>query len=332
MNKKILCLFLVIILMTSFFINSVYADEEVEEDVVETVQEEPNASLISSRETTTADKDNQVSKNQEERQGYIFAMFIVFLLILAVVTRKKSISSIISIISSVFILWITMFVGVKGGASIILMTLVCAVLIIFISHIITKGLGRSTYSAVIGSLAGAFVSGFLMFVLASIAKINIDFENLFLNQNVSNINVTEVLFATAVIASMEIIINITSNIVLRLDKVRSKNRDMEWEGLFKHGNKVGEDIALKSSKILLLTYVGNVLIFSLVYAKNQMNFTQIISSEIVSIMIVSALAGSLGMLASIPITSIAYALLNKHKTYYKQQSDNIVEGKRSLKI
>ena len=40
----------------------------------------------------------------------------------------------------------------------------------------------------------------------------------------------------------------------------------------------------------------------------------------------------MGVVFTVPITSLVYSLLNKKKTVYDTKAKNVVEGKRSLKI
>jgi uncharacterized membrane protein len=44
------------------------------------------------------------------------------------------------------------------------------------------------------------------------------------------------------------------------------------------------------------------------------------------------LVGNIGLVLSVPITSIVYAMFNRKKTIYKTVSDNKIDGKRSLKL
>ena len=49
-------------------------------------------------------------------------------------------------------------------------------------------------------------------------------------------------------------------------------------------------------------------------------------------MIMSLLSCFIGIIVVIPITSLMFAFFYKDKAIYKVKSDNIVEGKRTLKI
>ena len=63
-----------------------------------------------------------------------------------------------------------------------------------------------------------------------------------------------------------------------------------------------------------------------------MQFTEILNKETIAEEVISALAGSMGVVFTVPITAIIYALLNRKKTYYKIESENKINGKRSLKL
>ena len=62
------------------------------------------------------------------------------------------------------------------------------------------------------------------------------------------------------------------------------------------------------------------------------SFVDIINKETIAQEIISAIAGSMGVVFTVPITSAVYSILNKDKTIYRTVSENKVNGKRSLKI
>ena len=63
-----------------------------------------------------------------------------------------------------------------------------------------------------------------------------------------------------------------------------------------------------------------------------MEITYIVSKEAFAEQLISAMAGTIGVILTVPITSIIYACINRNKTIYKTVSENKIEGKRSLKI
>ena len=63
-----------------------------------------------------------------------------------------------------------------------------------------------------------------------------------------------------------------------------------------------------------------------------MSLAEILNKETIAEEIISAITGSMGVVYTIPITSIVYSVLNKDKVIYKKISENKIDGKRSIKI
>ena len=63
-----------------------------------------------------------------------------------------------------------------------------------------------------------------------------------------------------------------------------------------------------------------------------MSLFDILNNEVIATDAVSAIAASMGVIFTVPITGIVYALLNSGKTIYSKKKKHELEGKRTLKI
>lgn len=122
------------------------------------------------------------------------------------------------------------------------------------------------------------------------------------------------------------------SIASSLDELRLKTKDMSWQELFKSGMNIGKDIIGTMANTLILAYVGGALTLILLFMSCNFSLVQILNKETIAQEVISAIAGSMGVVYTVPITAFVYGFLNKNKTIYKTVSDNKVEGKRSLKI
>ena len=98
------------------------------------------------------------------------------------------------------------------------------------------------------------------------------------------------------------------------------------------GMNIGKDIIGTMANTLILAYVGGALTLVLLFISCNFSFVQILNKETIAQEVISAIAGSMGVVYTVPITAFIYSFLNKNKTIYKTVSDNKVEGNRSLKI
>jgi len=83
---------------------------------------------------------------------------------------------------------------------------------------------------------------------------------------------------------------------------------------------------------LILAILGNGVTLLLLLMSCDLEFAEIVNKERVAEQVILAIVGSIGVVYTVPITSIAYSLLNRHKIIYKRSTESKVDGKRSLKL
>jgi uncharacterized membrane protein len=127
---------------------------------------------------------------------------------------------------------------------------------------------------------------------------------------------------------MDIAIKIANS----LEEQKNKTEDASFEKLFKQGLEQGKVLIETKTNNLLLAYMGEAIKIILLFMACQVSFMGILNKEIITENIILAISGTLGMIYTIPITSVTYAIFNRKKTIYKTTSENLIEGKRSLKI
>ena len=122
------------------------------------------------------------------------------------------------------------------------------------------------------------------------------------------------------------------SIASSLDEIKIKNPTITYKELFTSGMNIGRDAISTMTNTLILAYVGGAITLILLFMASNVSFVDIMNKETIAQEIVSAIAGSMGVVYTVPITAFVYSLLNKDKTVYRSVSENKVDGKRSLKI
>lgn len=122
------------------------------------------------------------------------------------------------------------------------------------------------------------------------------------------------------------------SIASSLDEIKLKNPEITGKELFKSGMNIGRDVIGTMTNTLILAYVGSSLTLILLFMACNMSLAEILNKETIAEEIISAITGSMGVVYTIPITSIVYSVLNKDKVIYKKISENKIDGKRSIKI
>ena len=159
-------------------------------------------------------------------------------------------------------------------------------------------------------------------------------EAIQLTINIASINFEfrDLLFSGIVISALGACMDVGMSIASSLDEIKMKNPEITWKELLKSGMNIGRDTIGTMTNTLILAYVGSSVSLILLFMASDLSVIEILNKETIAEQIISALAGSMGVVYTVPITSFVYAVLNKDQVIYKKVSDNKLNGKRSLKI
>lgn len=270
------------------------------------------------------------------RFNYIILIFILFLFCIGIIGGKKGIKAIISLVFTIVCIYFILIKGIYKGNNAIIYSFLTAFIVVSISFIIMNGFNRKTLTALVGSFGGIVISGILALIFNNMSKLSgagEDIMQLTANLSTINYNFRDILFSGIIISAIGICMHVSISIVSALDEIKMKTPEITWKELFKDGMKVGKEIIGTTSNTLLLAYIGSLLTLILLFmSTTDSNLIRIINKENVAEQLISALSASIGVVLTIPITAISYAILNKDKVIYRKNSENRVNGKRSLKI
>ena len=270
------------------------------------------------------------------RFNYIILIFILFLFCIGIIGGKKGIKAIISLVFTIVCIYFILIKGIYKGNNAIIYSFLTAFIVVSISFIILNGFNRKTLTALVGSFGGIVISGILALIFNNMSKLSgagEDIMQLTANLSTINYNFRDILFSGIIISAIGICMHVSISIVSALDEIKMKTPEITWKELFKDGMKVGKEIIGTTSNTLLLAYIGSLLTLILLFmSTTDSNLIRIINKENVAEQLISALSASIGVVLTIPITAISYAILNKDKVIYRKNSENRVNGKRSLKI
>lgn len=105
---------------------------------------------------------------------------------------------------------------------------------------------------------------------------------------------------------MDVAIDISSS----LNEVASKMEKPDFASIVKSGFNIGKDIMGTMTNTLILAYIGSSL--ATVIALSRSSLMQVLDAEMITVEVLQALAGSIGILTTIPLTSVIAAWLYKY--------------------
>ena len=283
------------------------------------------------------EKDGEISNIQVGdyvRQYYFLGLLAIFLISIIAICRKKAIKPIICLAIIFLAIYLIYGLNVSKGYNAILFSLITAIVITALIFFINIGLNKMALSGMIGTGSGIVIATGLMLLVWYFARLDGDLTMYFMSlfKMDEGINMMSLYVSGTLIAALGGCISLSLKIVNNLGRIKIENPTMGLKDLFKNGMEIGREEIGNILYTLLFVYLGTLLTSIVFSMKSSSSFIDLINSGIVSPVIMSLISCFIGIVFVIPISSIVFAFFYKDKAIYKVKSDNIVEGKRTLKI
>lgn len=247
----------------------------------------------------------------KDRQAPLLWLALLFAALVMALGRSQGVLALAAMITTVVILIGFVAGSVLDGNDPILVCLVAASTIAFLTLYLTHGFSPTTTTALIGTLLALCLTlaiSSLFFALAGFTGLATE-EGLVLPIIAGDIDLTGLLLGGAMISALGALDDVTVTQVATVAELRRQNPAMSRGQLFASGIRVGREHIGATVNTLLLAYAGVSLPLVLLFRVSNQSLALIANSELVAVEIVRTLCGSFGLIAAVPITTWLTALL-----------------------
>ena len=270
------------------------------------------------------------------REKYLIGLVVFFFASIILIGRKKGLKSILGLVITILAIFFILVATIFKGYNAIIVSIGTCFLIIVLTFAIIGGWNKKTFSAALGTLGGVVLAGVIASITGYLAQLSGAGKEEAIMLSVASkdvvFNFRELLFAEIIVSALGACMDVGMSISSSLSELKMKNPSITAKELFKSGMNIGGDMIGTMTNTLILSFIGSSLVLVLLYMSSSIKFIDVINIEAIATEAVCAIAGSIGIVYTVPITAIIYAFMNRDKEIYKVKSENIVEGKRSLKI
>lgn len=246
------------------------------------------------------------------RDYHLYILIGLFVIVLLLVGRLKGLYTIITLSITIFAVFRILLPMLLAGYSPIPATVVVAAFITLITLVFISGLHRKTASAAIGTVGGVLVAGLLALMVggaASLTGFSSEEAQMLLYMEGGPIDVRGLLFAGIIIGALGAVMDVSMSISTAMTEIYCINPAVCFKDLFKSAMNIGRDIMGTMANTLILAYVGTTMPLLLLFMGYEMPWVTIVNSDLVATEVVRAFTGSIGLVASIPLTALAAGLL-----------------------
>ena len=249
----------------------------------------------------------------QDREWVIYIFALLYLLALCVIGGKQGIKGCLGLIFTFFCVIFVYLPLVYLRFS----PFWAAVFICFLTTLVTMyligGPTKKTCAATLGTLAGVVLAGLSAWCFSKASGISgynvSDIETLMTLWNTNRIQVGGLLFSGLLISCLGAVMDVAISISSAIDEIYKQNNSLTRKELFKAGMRVGRDMMGTDSNTLILAFAGSSVSTLLLDYAYDLPYQQIINSNNIGIAIMQGLAGSFGIVLSVPLTVLICTVL-----------------------
>ncbi len=248
----------------------------------------------------------EMSVYNHYRFNFIMILVLLFFVLIIWVGKFKGLRSVISLIfTGITVMDLMLPLLLRGMAPI-----VAALIVVFLSTLVTLclvgGFSKKTFNAVIGTLAGVIVATVVAYVFGKLANLSgatmEETEALLYVSETSGLKIKGLLFAGILITSLGAVMDVAMSIASAMHEFIAVNPDLSTKELAHSGMAVGTDMIGTMTNTLILALAGGTLNnFILIFAAD-MDTVQMLNMDMLCVEILQALAGSVGIVLTVPLT------------------------------
>ena len=249
----------------------------------------------------------------QDREGVIYIFALIYLLVLCLIGGKQGIKGCLGLVFTFFCVIFVYLPLVYLKYS----PFWTAVFVCFITTLVTMyligGPTRKTCAATLGTLVGVILAGVSAWCFSKASGISgynvSDIETLMTLWNTNRIQVGGLLFSGLLISCLGAVMDVAMSISSAIDEIYRQNLSLSRKELFKAGLRVGRDMMGTDSNTLILAFAGSSVSTLLLDYSYNLPYQQIINSNNIGIAIMQGLAGSFGIVLSVPFTVLICTIL-----------------------
>ena len=249
----------------------------------------------------------------QDREGVIYIFALIYLLVLCLIGGKQGIKGCLGLVFTFFCVIFVYLPLVYLKYS----PFWTAVFVCFITTLVTMyligGPTRKTCAATLGTLVGVILAGVSAWCFSKASGISgynvSDIETLMTLWNTNRIQVGGLLFSGLLISCLGAVMDVAMSISSAIDEIYRQNLSLSRKELFKAGLRVGRDMMGTDSNTLILAFAGSSVSTLLLDYSYNLPYQQIINSNKIGIAIMQGLAGSFGIVLSVPFTVLICTIL-----------------------
>ena len=240
-----------------------------------------------------------------QRRTPLLLLALLFAVAVVVLGRMRGFRALVGLAFTLVLLVTFLIPAVLEGESPVAVAVVAASAIVLVNLYLAHGLNLHTTTAVVGTLASLALIGVLAVVFVGATHLTGmgSEEASFLQAASGRVNLEGLLLGGIIIGSLGVLDDVTVTQASAVWELHLANPAAGPAELYRSALRIGRDHVASTVNTLVLAYAGASLPLLILLVEANRQVSDVLTGEVVAAEIVRTLVGSVGLVASVPITT-----------------------------
>lgn len=273
---------------------------------------------VSVRIDTTGLREYQVSVYNYNRVPRIIGIALVFALALIAIGGWQGFRALIGLVFTfISIVWLLLPLTLKGWPAVPL-TVAIVGITSTVCFWLLGGWQPKIIGAALGTLCGVVAAAMLGQLAINLLHVSAyvmdEAEGLILARGDSGLQLGGLLLSGILIAAEGAVMDTSMSVASAMAELKEKRPDIGTGELFRSGMRIGRDTTGTMANTLVLAFAGSSLNMMVLIYSYHVSFYQLMNTDFIAVELVRAVAGSMGIILTVPCVAVISAILLTRKT------------------
>ncbi len=250
-------------------------------------------------------------------RGIVLGVFLlIFFALLAVLGGKKGVGALAGLLLTLGCIWFILIPCLIRGVPAIPVTIGVSAVAAAAGLIFLYGFSKKSLCAVCGCVGGVLAAGIAAAAVGTLSPMNgfnmQEAENLILYGADKGLKISGLLVCGVLISALGAVMDVALGIASSVWEMREQNPDATAGSLFRSGMQIGRDAMGTMANTLILAFAGSSLNMLILVQTYDIPFLQLINTDSIALELVQSVAGSFGILLTVPLVAFVSARLMVH--------------------
>lgn len=247
------------------------------------------------------------------RTNSLLLLGIIFLLVLVAVGGLKGLRSVLSLSLSFLVIMKYIVPQIIAGADPIIVTIIGSFVILMLIIYLTEGFNKLSHLSVASIFISLMITVGLSWLFVGLTKLSglsSEESSFLIGVGTGTINFQGLLMAGIIIGALGVLDDIVISQVATALEIHKADSHLSRTEIFKRAYRVGVSHISSMTNTLFLAYAGASLSLLVLFGSGQSGFVgwgQAVNNELIATEIVRTMAGSIGLVLAVPVSTFLAA-------------------------